>query len=266
MEILILIAIMACIVIVIMLIIKNEQNKNLVLRYSGKVQQLLQLNNHYIFREVKMFRTISYPATSKRNCEKLTFSDIIYYYLENNIDNLKNDIENIVYNKNLYLEYIEEFDMISGHPENQILQELKMSEEKFLKYENKLIKKYKYKDSFNLIANVKIYYLSPKGRNYYEKKDVLYFDDLIYIYNQYKTIRNNKKIQEIERSKMSASIRYDVLRRDNYRCQICGATQFDGVKLHVDHIIPISKGGKTEMNNLRTLCDRCNLGKSNKIE
>lgn len=69
-----------------------------------------------------------------------------------------------------------------------------------------------------------------------------------------------------QRRMMSDSLRYDVMQRDHFRCQICGATQADGVKLHVDHIVPVSKGGKTEMSNLRTLCERCNLGKGDKIE
>lgn len=69
-----------------------------------------------------------------------------------------------------------------------------------------------------------------------------------------------------ERSKLSASLRYDVLKRDNFRCTICGRSASDGVTLHVDHIKPVSKGGKTEMSNLRTLCDYCNLGKSDKYD
>lgn len=69
-----------------------------------------------------------------------------------------------------------------------------------------------------------------------------------------------------ERSKLSASLRYDVLKRDNFRCVICGRSASDGVTLHVDHIKPVSKGGKTELSNLRTLCDYCNLGKSNKYD
>ena len=64
---------------------------------------------------------------------------------------------------------------------------------------------------------------------------------------------------------MTDSLRYDVLKRDGFKCQICGASAQDGATLHVDHIIPVSKGGKTEMSNLQTLCDRCNLGKSNKL-
>lgn len=39
----------------------------------------------------------------------------------------------------------------------------------------------------------------------------------------------------------------------------------DDVTLEVEHIIPVSKGGKTGMKNLQTLCETCNRGKSNKI-
>ena len=58
------------------------------------------------------------------------------------------------------------------------------------------------------------------------------------------------------------SLRFEVFRRDSYTCQYCGrrAPEFP---LHVDHIIPWSKGGKTEIKNLLTACRECNLGKSN---
>ena len=70
-----------------------------------------------------------------------------------------------------------------------------------------------------------------------------------------------------ERLLMTESLRYDVMKRDGFRCCLCGASaKEDGIKLHVDHIFPVSKGGKTEMNNLRTLCNRCNMGKSNKFD
>lgn len=69
-----------------------------------------------------------------------------------------------------------------------------------------------------------------------------------------------------ERSKMSNSLRFSVMQRDNFACKACGRTyREDGVKLHVDHIHPVSKGGKTELPNLHTLCSDCDLGKSAKL-
>jgi 5-methylcytosine-specific restriction endonuclease McrA len=35
------------------------------------------------------------------------------------------------------------------------------------------------------------------------------------------------------------------------------------VTLHIDHIVPVSKGGASEMDNLQTLCFDCNEGKKN---
>lgn len=63
----------------------------------------------------------------------------------------------------------------------------------------------------------------------------------------------------------SLRLRYQVLRRDNFSCCQCGASpaKDSSVVLHIDHIIPWSKGGKTELDNLQTLCSKCNLGKSN---
>ncbi len=69
-----------------------------------------------------------------------------------------------------------------------------------------------------------------------------------------------------ERAKMTNSLRYNIFKRDDFRCQICGHDAKDGVKLHVDHIKPIAKGGKTEEENLRTLCSRCNSGKRDKYD
>lgn len=62
------------------------------------------------------------------------------------------------------------------------------------------------------------------------------------------------------------SLRYKVLHRDKSKCLICGKTPNDNIKLHVDHIKPHSKGGLTVLNNLRTLCNECNIGRSNKFE
>lgn len=57
-------------------------------------------------------------------------------------------------------------------------------------------------------------------------------------------------------------LRVRVFVRDNHTCQICGRVPGrDGVVLHVDHIKAYVKGGETVMENLQTLCSKCNLGK-----
>lgn len=63
----------------------------------------------------------------------------------------------------------------------------------------------------------------------------------------------------------SLRLRFKVLQRDRFSCQHCGTSPANtvGVELHLDHIVPWSKGGETTLENLRTLCADCNLGKGN---
>ena len=61
---------------------------------------------------------------------------------------------------------------------------------------------------------------------------------------------------------VSGLMRYEVLRRAKSRCALCGVTR-DERALDVDHIIPRSLGGKTEMSNLQALCYICNRSKGN---
>ena len=65
------------------------------------------------------------------------------------------------------------------------------------------------------------------------------------------------------RVQLSPRDREAVLMRDGYRCRHCGRNpREDGIKLHVDHIEPWSKGGTNDLENLQALCEECNLGKS----
>lgn len=51
--------------------------------------------------------------------------------------------------------------------------------------------------------------------------------------------------------------RRSILLRDRYRCQYCGE-RFDSSELTFDHLIPRSKGGKTEWTNILSACIKCN--------
>lgn len=81
----------------------------------------------------------------------------------------------------------------------------------------------------------------------------------------YSTIKENAQ-KKIDNIGIRTSIRWQVFERDNFRCVACGASASDGAILHVDHILPRSKGGKDTMSNYQTLCWKCNIGKSNKSD
>ena len=95
-------------------------------------------------------------------------------------------------------------------------------------------------------------------------------NDTIIPINNEKNIINyeitvHKKSNEDKRD-IPIGLRFNVLKRDNYKCKICGGSPAidNNIQLQVDHIYPFSKGGKTMLENLQTLCKDCNLGKSNK--
>ena len=75
---------------------------------------------------------------------------------------------------------------------------------------------------------------------------------------------NNKPTHKTKRE-INLRLRFTVMKRDNFKCCMCGRSPATtpGLELHIDHIIPWSKGGETTIDNLQTLCSDCNLGKSN---
>lgn len=72
----------------------------------------------------------------------------------------------------------------------------------------------------------------------------------------------------LTRRDINLRMRFIIMKRDNFKCCMCGRSPATtpGLELHIDHIIPWSKGGETVIDNLQTLCSDCNLGKSNLSE
>jgi 5-methylcytosine-specific restriction enzyme A len=78
-----------------------------------------------------------------------------------------------------------------------------------------------------------------------------------------KTPSEKSTIQKRSRS-IPLSIRLDVLTRDGYKCVYCGRSS-QQIDLEIDHIIPYSKGGSNQIDNLQSLCFDCNRGKGARI-
>lgn len=146
------------------------------------------------------------------------------------------------------------------------------------------MKKYRTKQYQNVLNDNKAYtfYLTRnqtryKQRNYIRTSykvavTVAYFScSYDYLFNrneQLKAINYECTLKEYnsnnQRKLMTKELRKRIINRDNYTCQMCGKYMPDEVGLHVDHIIPISKGGKTVPSNLQVLCSKFNGNKSNK--
>lgn len=102
-----------------------------------------------------------------------------------------------------------------------------------------------------------------------DKKWTISYEDLRARYNRLRAIdfeaplRSHK--EKNQRKLMTPELRKKIMHRDNYTCQACGKYMPDEVGLQIDHIIPISKGGKSVESNLQVLCSKCNGKKSNRM-
>lgn len=71
--------------------------------------------------------------------------------------------------------------------------------------------------------------------------------------------------------RITPQLRSEILERNGYTCQLCGASPGEPdpinpnrkIRLHIDHVVPISQGGPTTAENLRVLCSTCNQSRSN---
>lgn len=94
------------------------------------------------------------------------------------------------------------------------------------------------------------------------------YDDLMTRYEQLEEINFECTLQKYhsknQRKLMTKELRKEIMKRDNYTCRNCGKYMPDEIGLHIDHIVPVSKGGKSVPSNLQVLCSKCNGKKSNK--
>ena len=77
--------------------------------------------------------------------------------------------------------------------------------------------------------------------------------------DEYKAKRGKRIWQhrKISAGYISGTLRYEVLKRARFRCELCGVSA-DVRALEVDHIVPRNRGGTDDPDNLQALCYRCN--------
>lgn len=240
-----------------------KQDNDYVTKLSSKIQDVIKVNDKYEFKKIECKkRSISQREYSRKSLDRIKAYEVFAYNMDNNIRFLRDDVENAIYNINLLDQYNKEInEIIERESENNSKYSLK----KYKRIEKRVLNELIHKKKEFLMELVICVYYQSNGGNVNDKRRSYYsFDEIVNMYNHWKKCRKYSETIKQERKIMNDDIRYNVLKRDNFTCCLCGATSKDGAKLHVDHIIPVSKGGKTNMSNLQTLCERCNMGKSNK--
>lgn len=240
-----------------------------VKKCSTKYCELLKINEKYKFSKIPNRIRLRRRYTTLQKYRQRNFEQELFGELRDKREKYAALIDKAEMNRYDYLAYCDEVDTISD-TEWQVIKNSKVPRRLFLVFEDKYFQIEKLCPEIDFSIDMSMEYTSPAGRKHYEDEVNFSYDEIKKAYGdmlqRIEEQNCESERRKLERSKMTPSLRYEVLKRDKFRCQICGASQSDGVKLHVDHIMPVSKGGKTEMKNLRTLCDMCNLGKSDKIE
>lgn len=115
-------------------------------------------------------------------------------------------------------------------------------------------------------------YVNSEGRNEGEGPNSAVRTHKILKGSQSSSVTTKENVSSFEREhrtsrNVNARLRFRVLQRDHFKCCCCGASpaKDSSVVLQVDHIVPWAKGGETIIENLQTLCAKCNLGKSDLV-
>lgn len=258
-------------VIVLAVFIANKKINDRILAESPKIKALTALNSKMEFHKVETFFRVRKHYDNKSNYNRIEPSYLMTAEIRGQIYFYADVVKKLKENRSLYEEYKESANKIKDNVVTD-LTDLKFRILKWLYRwrENKLFDKTVLMPNIDCSFEVLMTYSSPKGKVNLSKEKCYNFNDvytcLESVSRTYLDKETNKRLALVERGMLTDSMRYDVLRRDGFRCVLCGASADEGARLHVDHIVPVSKGGKSEYDNLRTLCERCNIGKSNKIE
>lgn len=249
----------------------REEQEKIVAQRSERIKRIVSLNNKYFFYQIQSNRTKQFSCRSLEALKELDLRDAFIEEIPDLFPEIKKLIGEAEYNERKYQEYLIEYNSIiqSSFPDDKTNY---FEIGYFKQIETEMAEQLKKNPVVCPCITAQAEYLSVKQHKTYTKTAIF---DLKEIKNccsiaesifQIQKDVNNTDFAQNERNLMTNSLRYDILKRDGFKCVLCGASAKDGVKLHVDHIFPVSKGGKTEPENLRTLCERCNRGKGAKYD
>lgn len=242
--------------------------EKLVARSSNRYLAYQQLVNKYEFNQVTDVIKYNIFVDTKAKYDRFNFDKRVYTMVSSRRDRLEEFLAKVGENRKLYKAFMREYNKLpaysgedKGNTEKQPILYKTVEKMMLKRAENE----WPIPTTDIILACTKTY-TSPHGRNCYTDTMTYTMDEIESYIRQSYAEEEKKTSKEYQRQLLTPSLRYDIMKRDGFRCVLCGRTSKDGIALHVDHILPVSKGGQTIPSNLRTLCDVCNLGKSDKYD
>ena len=138
------------------------------------------------------------------------------------------------------------------------LEKLKVAVEVNLRFNDKYGLQYFEPDAYNRISG--IISLMRKNKEIDLRERHIIAEMYHHLYRNYYKIKDleNAEPRKIAQQFIGRKkIRLFIIKRDGNKCLKCKSD----LKLQLDHIIPISKGGQNRLSNLQTLCNSCNSKK-----
>lgn len=266
------IVITAVVAIVVPIVAVNKHYKNFVLVHSTALKNLRAINNKYTFNKIPYY-SLSHSYDNPDFFKDISAEDYLIYWLISNQKNVKKAIYNTDANKELYDLYWKEVTEKCRFNKWDV-NETPSNRDKLIRYEKRFFYDLKKSPTTKFEIYVKLTQTNIAGSYITHKSCVFPTNYILGLIKRINDKRgdfyNDKGIWDaksrVERGKVSNKMRFAIYARDGYRCKMCGRYFGKYSKgLEIDHIIPIAKGGKTEMSNLQTLCHNCNYKKGDKI-
>lgn len=240
-----------------------------VMAHSKTVHRILTLNEEYHFKTVpKLDMEHSYDNEHFYN--DVSPTDYLIYQLVTQKRKYIEAMNLADENKELYTAYYAKIEKTCCYGEYNTEVTLS-SKAKLLAVEKRLVRHILHKPNINFSVVVTLCQTNIRGVTLRKKKRV--FDaERIWQYIREISQKNGDRylnrdvwdaICRVERGKVSNKMRFAIYARDHYRCRKCGRA---AKRLEIDHIFPIAKGGKSNFENLQTLCHFCNALKADTVE
>lgn len=254
---------------------RNRKYVDFINEHSLAIRAIKELNSKYQF-------SLIYPLIYKNcydstvNFETVSCKDYLIYQFHLDTLGVRKIIKSRNNNISKEIDYKSKVDLTKDKLGNFDVSIEDLNEEKLRKIESIVFNDLIEKVNNDFYAEVNLYLTRGRIHRVVDEKKELF--DLNEIIDVLKSIDSSKvingrrfysrevwdSIKRVERAKVSNELRQEIFERDGYTCVNCGSTKEES--LEIDHIKPISKGGKTEPSNLQTLCHDCNIRKGNDID